>query len=164
LRTIYKEKILKTFVDNAGRTWTIAVHVDSIRRVRDLTGINLANSLSGEFFERLATDPLLLCDVIFALVKPETEAQGVSEPDFARGMAGDAIDRATEALVEGLADFFPNDRRTLLRKAVAKLKALERMVYDEAGRRLESVSLEQEMAKLLSTSGVSSTSSPESSA
>jgi len=102
--------------------------------------------------------------VIFALVKPETEAQGVSEPDFARGMAGDAIDRATEALVEGLADFFPSDRRTLLRKAVAKLRTLERMVYDEAGRRLESVSLEQEMEKLLSTSGSSSTNSPASSA
>lgn len=155
---------MKTFLDNTGRTWAVSVHVDSIRRVRDLTGVNLANSLSGEFFERLATDPLLLCDVLFALVKPEAEALGVSDTSFAQGIAGDAIDRATEALVEGLADFFPHDRRTLLRKAVAKLKTLERMVYDEAGRRLESVSLEDELKTLLSMSGSSSTSSPASSA
>jgi hypothetical protein len=32
---------MKTFVDNMGKTWTVTVNVGTIKRVKDLLGINL---------------------------------------------------------------------------------------------------------------------------
>ena len=68
---------MKTFTDSSGRTWTIAVTVDAIKRVEGLIkGVNLANLTSGDppLLTRLETDVVLLCDVIFALVKPQADA------------------------------------------------------------------------------------------
>ena len=33
---------MKTFSDNAGRTWTVALHVDAIKRVRSLVDVGLS--------------------------------------------------------------------------------------------------------------------------
>ena len=32
---------MKTFTDTAGRAWDVVVNVDTIKRVRDLLGVNL---------------------------------------------------------------------------------------------------------------------------
>ena len=32
---------MKTFVDNAGRTWTVQINVEAIKRVRELLSVNL---------------------------------------------------------------------------------------------------------------------------
>ncbi|MGD9856511.1 MAG: hypothetical protein AB7U20_16310 [Planctomycetaceae bacterium] len=124
----------------------------------------------GEALERLVSDPVLLCDILFALVKPEAEAKNVSDEDFGRALEGDVLDQATTALLEELVDFFPSGKRTVLRKALDKLKALEGMALETATQRLESTELEQQMAAALaaipgaSTPGDSSGSSPASSA
>jgi len=140
---------MKTFNDNAGRTWTITINVDSIKRVKSLLDVNLMEVVDGKLLERLAGDPILLCDVIYAVCKSEADAKSISDEDFGRAMAGDAIDLATTALLEELVDFFPQGRRNLLRKALAKLKKLESMAIEAAQMRLDSQELEQRMAKEL---------------
>lgn len=55
---------MKTFNDNAGRTWTIAVNVDAVKRVRDLLGEDLLDVK--QILERLTIDPILLCDVVYS--------------------------------------------------------------------------------------------------
>jgi len=128
---------MRTFNDNAGRTWTVTVNVDAIKRVRSLLGVDLLGILDGKLIENLAADPVLLCDVLYALVKPEADARGVPDEDFGRAMAGDAVDHATTALLEELVDFFPLAKRRLLRKALEKLRAWEAMALDVAGRKLD---------------------------
>ena len=67
---------MKTFTDNTGRTWTLSVTVGTIKRVRALCGVDLANIITMEsgktpnvgLLERLASDPVLLVDVLFAVV------------------------------------------------------------------------------------------------
>jgi hypothetical protein len=140
---------MKTFNDNAGRTWTVTINVDSVKRVKSLLDVNLMEVVDGKLLERLAGDPILLCDVIYAVCKPEADAKNVSDEDFGRAMAGDAIDLATTALLEELVDFFPQGRRNLLRKALAKLKKLESMAIEAAQMRLDSQELEQRMQKEL---------------
>ena len=44
---------MKTFSDNAGRTWTIQINVDAIKRVRDLVSINLLEVVDGKLLDRL---------------------------------------------------------------------------------------------------------------
>ena len=158
---------MKTFNDNAGRTWTITVNVGAIKRVKSLLSVNLMDAVEGKLLERLISDPILLCDVIYAVCKPEADAKEISDEDFGRSMAGDAIDFATTALLEELCDFFPQGRRKLLRKALEKLRKLESLAMTAAEARLDSPELETRMQTLLNepkSTGDSSGSLPASSA
>ena len=141
---------MRTFVDNAGRTWTVAVSVDSIKRVKSLLSVNLLDAIEGKLIEQLASDPVLLCDVIYVLCKPEADARNVSDEEFGRAMAGDAIDNATTALLEELVDFFPSGKRQVLAKAMAKLKTFQTKAIEAASKRLDDPRLDQQLETLLS--------------
>jgi len=138
---------MKTFTDTAGRTWTVAVHVDSIKRVKSLLDVNLLDAVEGKLLEKLVADPVLLCDILYCLCKPQADAQGVSDEDFGRAMAGDAIEQATAAMLEELVDFFPSRRRALLTKAVGKFRTLQETVISAAETRLDSGMIEKLMAR-----------------
>jgi hypothetical protein len=140
---------MKTFNDNAGRSWTVQVNVDAIKRVRDLAQVNLLEVVEGKLLERLIGDPVLLCDVIYCLCKPEADGKSVSDVDFGRAMGGDAIDGATTALLEELVDFFPQAKRRVLAKALAKLRKLESAALAAVETRLDSPELEREMTEKL---------------
>ena len=137
---------MKTFVDNAGRTWTVAINVDAIKRVRDMADVNLLEVIEGKLLERLIGDPVLLCDVIYSVCKPEADAKTITDVDFGRAMAGDAIDGATTALLEELVDFFPQGRRRVLAKALAKLRKFETAALNAVELRLDSPELERRLA------------------
>ena len=161
---------MHTFQDTQGRTWSVTINVDAIRRVRSLLDINLLDAIEGKLLERLVTDPVLLCDILFALVQPEAEAKQVTDEDFGRALGGDVLDFATTALLEELVDFFPSGKRTVFRKALEKLKKLEGIALETATKRLESDELERKMTAALknlepaSMSGDLSGNSPVSSA
>ena len=146
---------MKTFADSAGRTWTVAINVDAIKRVKGLLSVNLLDAIEGKLLERLVADPVLLCDVLFALCKPQADAQKVSDEDFGRAMAGDAIDTATTALLEELVSFFPKGRRELLAKALGKLRKLESVSLAAGHQRLDSPELEERLRKILQESDFS---------
>lgn len=155
---------MRTFADNAGRTWTVAVNVDSIKRVRGLAGVNLLEVLAGELIDKLISDPVLLCDVVYALCKPEADKKSVSDEDFGRAMAGDAIEHATKALLEDLVDFSPSprDRRNLGRAIETTWSAMDK-ARDLIEARLEGGELERVVEEALSTASASSGTAPESS-
>lgn len=79
---------MHTFNDTLGRTWTVTINVDAIRRVRALLDINLLDAIEGKLLERLVTDPVLLCDILFALVQPEAHAKNISDEDFGKSLGG----------------------------------------------------------------------------
>ncbi|MBW7904867.1 MAG: hypothetical protein LC135_09675 [Phycisphaerae bacterium] len=131
---------MKTFTDNAGRTWTISITVDAIKRVEGLIkGVNLANLTDGDppLLTRLETDVVLLCDVIFALVKPQAEQVGVSDEEFGRAMGGDAIMAAHDAFWEELTGFFRQLRRTDTARAIEKQAALVKATVEAIEQRVE---------------------------
>ncbi|MCY2927921.1 MAG: hypothetical protein NTV86_00215 [Planctomycetota bacterium] len=146
---------MRQFKDNAGRTWTIAVNVDSIKRVKALVKdddgdpVNLLAAVEGRLLEKLVESPILLCDVVYALCKPDADTLKVSDEDFGRAMAGEAIDGATAALLEDLSDFFPASKRPMLQTAVKKLAQLQQIALDEAVKRLESPILEQRLRQTI---------------
>lgn len=140
---------MRTFNDNAGRTWTLAINVDSIRRVRAQVDVDLLQAVEGKLIERLAGDPILLCDVIYVLCKPEADQRGISDEDFGRAIAGDAIDHATTSLLEELVDFFPQSRRGLLSKALAKFRHLETRAIELVDKQLDDPQLEQRVMSQL---------------
>ena len=149
---------MHTFADTLGRTWTVTINVDVIRRVRSLLNINLLEAVEGRLLERLITDPVLLCDILFVVIQPEAVAKDISDEDFGRSLGGDVLDLATTALLEELVDFFPSAKRTVFRKALTKLKQLETLAIETATQRLESSELEQRMRAAISGTQAASTS------
>lgn len=151
---------MRTFTDNASRTWTVAVNVGTLKRVKALTGTDLLEVIEGRLVERLIADPVLLVDILYAACKPEADARNVTDEAFGQAMGGDAVEQATEALLEELVDFFPRPRRALLRKALEKYQAMEATALRLAEKQLDA--LDPETALLPATSGEPSGSPPES--
>ena len=145
----YWSLVVKTFIDNAGRTWTVAINVDAIKRVKSLLSVNLLDAVEGKLIEQFITDPILLCDVLYVLCKPEADARAVSDEDFGRAMAGDAIDAGTTCLLEELVDFFPSGKRRLLAKALSKLRMYQAKAVELANKRLDDPALDRRLESLL---------------
>jgi hypothetical protein len=151
---------MQTFRDNAGRTWAVSVDVAAIKRVRALAGFDLLSIMDGKAVDRLIADPVLLCDVLCAVCRPEAERLGVTDEDFGRAMAGDAIDHATQALLEELVSFCPNPRdRKRLRKFVTTMWTTMEKARDILERKLDE-RLEDASRQALTALGGSSGSSP----
>ena len=154
---------MKTFKDNADRTWTVTVNVDAIKRVRSLLDIDLMQAVEGKLIERLIGDPVLLCDIIYCVCKEDADAKGITDEEFGRAMAGDAIELATTAMLEELVDFFPQGKRQLLTKALAKMETLQETMLTVVSERLDSPELDAELLAELRKLGDSSGDSPASS-
>jgi len=160
---------MRTFKDNAGRTWTVSITVDAIKRVRSLLDVDLLEVVGGKLIDRLITDPVLLCDIVYAVCKPEADAQSVSDEDFGRAMAGDAIEHATTALLEELVSFSPSPRdRANFKKVLETTRRVMDKARDLVEQRIESGELdriaEEALMQTVPNAGDSSGDSPGSSA
>ena len=140
---------MKTFKDNQDRKWTVTINVSAIKRVRAELDLDLLEAIEGTLLERMVSDPILLCDILYVLVKPEADAKGISDEDFGQALAGDAIDRACQAFIGELVDFFPKGRREVLAEAVAKVREIEAKVLDRTMARLRSVETDALIEKAL---------------
>ena len=141
---------MRTFTDNAGRTWTIALTVAAVKRVRDLAKLDLLNLANGRVFERLVADPVTLCDALYAACKPQADAEGISDEAFGEAMAGDAIEHASKALIEELIQFFPNAReRAALSRVVRTMDAAMDRARSDVERKLESGEIERTIEEAL---------------
>ncbi len=148
---------MKSFCDNTGRSWLISVNVGTIKKVRALCNVDLANIISIEngekpkidLLEKLATDPVLLVDVLYAICKDEADKLGVSDEDFGRAMAGDSIEYATTALLDEVIDFFPEVKRQALKKILSVTRRFQEKTKEVLKEFLENPNLENELNKEL---------------
>ena len=155
---------MKTFTDNAGRTWTVTVNVDAVKRVRTLLDINLLDVLDDgcKLLAELHDDPVLLVDVLYCLCKPEADAQHVTDEEFGRGMSGDALLQAATALFEGLSDFFPNARqRAAMKNLLEKTETVVERLLDHAETTIAELDPESVAQTAIASFGNSSASTPD---
>ncbi|WP_176014454.1 hypothetical protein [Victivallis sp. Marseille-Q1083] len=161
---------MKSFTDNTGRAWIINVNVGTIKRVRALCGVDLANIITLEpgktpkvdLLERLASDPVLLVDVLYAVCKSEADAKNVSDEEFGRAMAGDAIELATSALLDEIIDFFPEVKRRVFQKILAATRRFEAKGKQALTALLDDPALDGKIDDALEALTKSSSNSPES--
>jgi|YNPBryunderm2012_1023409.scaffolds.fasta_scaffold15890_3 hypothetical protein len=154
---------MHTFADNAGRTWTITINVAMVKRVRSVLRVDLFKLLDdgARPLAELLSDPVQLADVLYCLCKEEAEKRNLSDEDFGRALAGDAIGHAAEAFVDELIDFFPNARgRESLKKLITTSRALADKLLDHADKTISQIDPEAEASRWIG----SFTSSPERSA
>lgn len=168
---------MHSFLDNARRPWAIEITIGSIGRVDALLGVNLARLMEGEppLLTRLDTDIALLCDVLYALVKPEADAREVTDEQFAASLGGDAIAAARAAFWEALTSFFQSLHRHDVVKAIQTQNLLVAAGVKAATAKMEQIDLAAAVAARIAaidlgelldgpTSGATAGSSPGSSA
>ena len=162
---------MKTFRDNKRRVWTLEVNVAAIKRVRGLCKVDLnsivevdaENRPTAHLLEQLSSDPVLLVDVLYAICKPEADKLGVSDEDFGESMAGDAIEQATEALLDEIVDFFPSAKRQVMKKILNATRRFEEIARTRLDRILQDEQFEAKLVSSLEQSNVSFWTAPESS-
>ncbi len=152
---------MKTFTDNSKRSWDVEINVAAIKRVRDLAQVDLLEIVEGKLIERLIRDPILLCDVVYAVCRPQAEQRDVSDEEFGRAMAGDAIEHATAALLEELVSFCPSprDRKNLGRVLEATNRVMDK-ARDLIEQRLQSGQLDRMVDQALASATASSGNAP----
>jgi hypothetical protein len=111
---------MKTFVDATGKTWTVTINTNAIKRAKETSGVSLVDIVNGDLYGRLLLDPVLVCDVAYGVCKPEADARKFTREDFNAALVGDAIAAARDAILEDLVDFFPNPVRDKIKKALAR--------------------------------------------
>ena len=160
---------MKAFTDAKGRSWEIELNIRQMKRVRDILGVDLVNviqtnkdgSIATDTIDRVANDPILLCDILWVLCEQQAKLAGVTDDDFGSSLAGDSIETATRAFLDELVDFFPGARRLILKKAVGLARKYEMESAAAVAEALESPEFEERMKTLLSPRG-GSPESPES--
>lgn len=130
---------MSQFKDCLGREWQIDLTVASLRDVRKHAQIDLGKLLkdNNAFAEFLFSEPEALVEVLWVLCREQAEAQGVDAEHFARGFDGPTGDKAAEAVLAAVADFFPRRGlgRTLKERMpslLAKMDELANQVVTEA--------------------------------
>jgi hypothetical protein len=162
---------MKTFTDSAGRSWSVALNVAAVKRVKGLLGVDLLDLLKPEteggvpLMTRLAQDVVLRVDVIFAIVRPQAEhagVGGVTDEQFGEALGGEAILAASEAFFEELTGFFRGMGRTELASALLKQQTVLSRAGELMQSRIDAIDLESLAGGV--TLGTPSASSPASSA
>ena len=162
---------MKSFTDRQGRSWTIEINYTSLRRVKGATDVDLTKIVDpkSNVIGQLTDDPFVLFDCLVALLQPQLEAKGITPEQFGEALDEESGDNASMALLEAIIDFFPEGKRTLLRRAFVKVtSAFQRKQtasLDQALRAVESPEFQRSIETALdeasrSTSGSSATSSP----
>ncbi len=141
---------MHTFLDNQGRSWSIRVDVNAIRRVREQLGVDLNSILSdNSVMIELAGDVCKLVDVIYVLVKPQCDMKQVDAEAFGASLVGDAIDAATEALLDAIVDFFPQSRRKALTAALTASRKGQAKAMEKLDQAIEQGMMDRQMDKFL---------------
>ena len=137
------------FKDKNGIDWTVEINIGTIKAVRSDCEVDLLGATDGKLIEKLLGDMVLFVDVLYVICREQCENQNVSDEDFGRGLLGDALENATIAFLEALTNFFPKDRRVLIRKALDKREELNKMTLEVLGKKLDDPKLmEKARAKL----------------
>jgi hypothetical protein len=121
---------MKTFRDTTGREWAITIDVNSVKRVMKSTFDYMGESLKinllslvepdSDLLKKVIAYPPLVCDIAYAICKPQCDEKNVGDEDFGRSMGGDVLEKVLDCILEETIDFFPLARRTVLRKVLEK--------------------------------------------
>ena len=139
------------FKDVNGNEWIANITVGTIRRVKEVLGVDLMTIVDQEKGEesllaRLHNDIELLVNVIFVVCKPQAETMKVSDEAFGELLAtGDILEEAVDALIEGMMLFFPPRRRKVLQVMMDKYKEMEGIAADRIEREVANLDLNQIM-------------------
>lgn len=100
------------FTDTEGAEWSIEITVPLARLLKTRCEVDVVNDFAGAL-QQLAD--LFVCgSVLWECCKGQAAERQLSEEQFLLRLKGDCWEQATDAIVQGVLDFFPPARRTIL--------------------------------------------------
>jgi hypothetical protein len=154
-----------TFKLRGGEQFVIEISMATVKRVRQLLGVNVLDILgTGDDLGGYITDDVKTVDVLCAICRPQLEARGMSDEDFGRGFDQEALVNATNVLMDGVADFFQQPRKGLVKQAIAKARAIAAEMERRQVAAAESALSRLDFSTLLETPTTPGSGSPASSA
>ena len=142
---------MSNFKDKNGKAWSLAITVSTVKRVKELAKFDILAMAENESqsLVMLYQDPMTLVDVMYAVCKPQADLANITDEQFGELFDGDSLESATEALVQGILDFFPPRRRLLLEKAVVKLKEVETLAMERMTTEMDGIDVNALMEKAI---------------
>lgn len=134
----------RSFTDTESRTWKIALDPWLVTKVKNETKVLLTKWGDDNFAVAVQLrEPGLLCDVLWAICDEQASENGCKEAaekraveltrEFARGLGGNTLLDALDALEGGIADFFMSREQA---QAQAVLLEKAKVVHEMMGKDL----------------------------
>ena len=96
----------KSWTDGKERTWEIEVEIGMQKRIKRLLEHDIFDLENAGFHSLMRYDPETAADVLYVTVKPQCDALGLTDLDFAEGCTGDALADGVAAFYTALNFFF----------------------------------------------------------
>ena len=109
---------MRVFKDNEGISWNIEILVETVLKIRAEYDVDLVG-LTPEALGKLEDDPIVLCQIIWALCEEQAKPREMDVKAFARAVAGDPLDAAWEAISGAISDFSRGRKRSRWQKVLA---------------------------------------------
>lgn len=134
---------MTVFRDKQGREFRCRVSAATAIVLKKDLGINLLDHFDGSLWQRLATDPELLVDVLFEITRESRDELGIVDGGaFARLLDGDVLEAAGEAMRAAIVDFIPPRQRAAFRKLLEKSKAVEMVTIEKMEAAVDGMTIE----------------------
>jgi len=149
-----------------GKEWVIDVTYLTVKRVRDLCGVNVLDicNLDKESLSGWVADDLKVLEVVCAVVRPQLAAIDMADDEFFAACDGQVLKDAVERLMDEVSDFFQEPRKGLVKKVIKKLRETSRSMEVQAEKAIDLALSQCDFEEALKTHGSSDSTSPESSA
>ena len=138
---------MPTFTDTAGREWIISLDAPTITRIRQEFDplFMLNDSTESNTFTRLQSDPVILCGAVAIICEQQRVDRGISEAVFYAEVIGEgnAIEKATEALLAVMLNFIPLRMRPAVEASVAKQRRIQELALERMTAALNDPKLEE---------------------
>ena len=138
-----------TFKDKKDRSWTFDITVDTIKRVRQFCDVDLMEVGGANFLENVVADEIKMVNMFFIILEDQAKEQNISDEDFGKALAGDEIDDASLAFMEGLTNFFRPSKREAAKKLLAKTNQIADEMFKKAGLEADQIDPEKEVTKYI---------------
>jgi hypothetical protein len=117
-----------------GKEWLVEVNYLTVKRVRDLCGVNVLDicNLDKETLSGWVSDDIKVLEVICAVVRPQLATLDMADDEFFAACDGGVLKEAVERLVDQVSDFFQEPRKGLVKKVIQKLRETERKMETAA--------------------------------
>lgn len=100
--------------------------------VNDLVGDN-----QKAFLSRLA-DPILLCDVLYVICKPQADSLGINDEQFGSSHDLEILEQASNIFWDAVIDFFPPRLREMLKMVIREARRVGEKSSELAAKAIKS--------------------------
>lgn len=134
---------MRKFKDKQGDEWEISVNMASAMAIKTEAAVDILDIAEGKDLILMTTDVVTMGAVLWLLVAEQAEARQLNEKQFFQRLDGDALDAATQVLVAECFDFFPAEKRRLLKGTYDKVVSVQNTQLAKAEKLVQEMTEDQ---------------------